>query len=685
MFIDLVSAAFAKILPEHCSYGDAKERLSRELKDIDFPLVKQFEELESRGEKVKNTTNSLILYLNGLTDEEPYGEFQPITRVTSDRTAAIDIDLDVSAERRGEVIEFINTKMQAYPILAFSTINEKSGIKDLGKALGFPYSMVDSISKALEDGSYNELSDVIARKYPNFFNEVKKLQGVIRHVSTHASGIAIFNGLPEDNFISLRRSPRVKGQNTADVSVDIDGTALETLGIMKIDLLGSATTDVISETEKMAGIKVPSIDELIEDEFILSGFEEVNVAGIFQAGGHTNKRVFDLVRPKTFMEVADCISLGRPGTKDQLNAYIKYEPIINNELVLEHLISTRGVILYQEQVLAIAMDIGGLTGREAEILRRGIGKKKDEEFIAPVKNKLIENARAKIGNDADTLWELIAAHIGYSFNKSHAVAYSAQAFREMFLKLTCPTEFWCSMLANCKEDEKYEYRNEIASSGIKLLAPCLSQPFDKYCVPASNTIQLPLRAIKGIGDIDLQPKECSNIQTALQYVGDHVNKKVIVSLIQCGFFSCINPDIEEVLNLHQKKGQLGLFEEETKMSKMSVMDKYLIEKELFGFWIDNHPMMSVRGVDKISDVMKFGGDTLWGIVSEVKTMSDKRGKNMCFLKLDDETGYASVAIFSNIMDNMEFVPYINDIISVKGYFRGGGFIATEPVINVRGQ
>ncbi len=682
---ELYSIALDNIDTYHYVFGDKKDRLYREFETIlkDSKLADDMLYLYDKKIKTTNESQSLILYLIGLTDEAPLGEFTGLVNITTDRIAPIDIDIDVSAVRRQEVIDFISTQINAYPIMAFSTINKKSGIKDLGKALGFPYSLTDSITKSLEEGVESDLIKTVVNKYPNFFNEVDKLDGVIRHCSIHASGIAIFNGEPWDNYITLKKAPRKQ-----EVAVDMDGSGLEKFGIMKIDILGSSTTDVIQNTSIMANLEIPPVEVLIEDKDVLEAFEECNVAGIFQAGGDTNKKVFDLVKPKTFLEVADCISLARPGTKKQLEAYCRYEPILQNEEVLKHLQTTRGVLLYQEQVLAIAMDIGGLTGQEAEILRRGIGKKEDAAYIEPVKQKFLDNAQKRIGEEAELLWDLIAEHVGYSFNKSHAVAYAVQSFREMFLKIKAPAEFWCNALMSCKEEEKYEYRNEIAAVGIQLIPPSFKLPNDNYYVTDNKCIQLPISAVKGLSNKNLDFDKCISInrlEDALSYTASIYDKGQMDTLIKIGFFDCFTEDRNDVLNTFGNKGQLAmdLFSETQK--QFSKIDKYSLEKEFFGFWVTTHPMQIFDSGEKIIDVVRYKGNHIIGIVDTISLRRDKRGQPICFMKVGDDTYYTKVIIFNTIVNQMQLMPYSGDIIEIEGYMNEGSFIATKEPINVRAK
>lgn len=651
-------------------YGlSKKQRLDRELKSIiDNGLQQQIISVIQEGtSSTKNEINSLVLHLMiGL--DFPNGEFTPIVDVYSDRLSPIDIDLDVSAEQRKDIIEFIKTRMQAYPIVAFNTLDTKSAIKSLGKAFGFPYSMMNSITKSIEAGIDTRVMDAVRSKYPRFFEDVTRLEGAINHCSIHASGIAVFDGNPEDHFISLRKAPR---ENTP--IVDCDGDDLGTLGVMKVDLLGSATTDVIAEAERLAGIKLPPDEEIINDPETIAGFTSCNVSGIFQAGGDTNKHVFAVVKPTTFEEVADCISLARPGTKEQLPAYCSYSSDITNEVVLDLLKSTRGILLYQEQVLLIVKQLGDLTSSEAEQLRSAIAKKKSVEVIKPLQEKFLNNARAKIGADADALWEMISKHVAYSFNKSHAVSYAFQSFRQMYLKNNYPTEFWCAMLNACKPDEKYEYRYEISKAGIELLLPSVSNCTFRCDVPAPGYIQLPVTMINGIGSIDLDTNalsKCNDIAEALKLVS-HLPKKIIMLMVKVGFFNSLCDDRGFISALVERHGQISLFEDP--VHNPVSFNNYEIEKEMLGMWVTSHPMMNT-GLTKIKDSLQYGGTEICGIVDKFNIMKDRNGNDMCFLTVADDTYFVKCIIFSNNMGKLDFTPYQGDIVRVVGKYNGGAFI-----------
>lgn len=675
----LIEVAYQNIDKYDYPFGDTLDRLKREIVTLGREHLLDKLIAAHKCQLEDNPTNSLILYLNGICAEPPYGEFVPIVNVMSDRIAPIDIDIDVSAEYRKNVIDYISMVMNAYPIHAYSTLNKKSAIKDLGKALGLPYSVMDAVAKAEESDGYSNVMNAVLAKYPNFMNEAESLEGAIRHNTIHASGIAVFHGEASDNFISLKKAPRVN-----DLAVDIDGSALETLGIMKIDILGSATTDTIAETMKLGGVELPSVEELIEDESVIQAFQECNVAGIFQAGGGTNKKVFNLIRPSSFDEVADCISLARPGTKNQVSSYLRHEPTVTNELVLECLKGTRGVLLYQEQVLDIGIKIGGLTGAENETLRRGIGKKKDESFINVIREKFITNATKKMGEDATPLWDLIASHIGYSFNKSHAYAYAVQSFREMYLKLHAPTAFWCSKLATCNENEQLEYRNELLMQGVKLVPPRIENNFYKYTIDG-NKIFLPLSAMKGINQINVTTEDitkCNGIQTLLQLFRANFSNKIVKNLIAVGFFDSIEPDKDKLFSILENKTQTSMSFDEQQIEKVNI-NLYELEKELFGYWITEHPMQMIDDVAKIIDTIKYNGDSITGIVETSRKFIDKKGQDMFFVDVSDDTGFVTALIFAGVCKNNGSIPQPGEIITAHGDMSNNAFIVRYYEVNAR--
>lgn len=655
-------------------FGNTHKRLLRELHKIkELNLEEDIEWLvdtssrDIHKEFIKNPSNSLILYLADIVDEKPRGEFIGCCDFISDRLSPIDIDIDVSGIQRNKVVDYIKSKMQAYPILAVNTLSNKVAIKDLGKALGFPYSMMDSITKSIEKGEDSNVINAVKSKYPNFFDETKQLEGAIRHSSKHASGLVIFNGTPEDNYIAMRKVPREH-----EIMADYDMKAIESIGLMKVDILGSITTDVIDYACKLANITLPGIEELIYDNDLLYEFSSGNVNGIFQAEGHTNKYVFQKVKPETFQEIADCISLARPGTKEQLPAYCNRTPEIDDELIIKLLEDTRGILLYQEQVLKIVQQIGNFNPHDSESLRSAITKKKDESVVQPYKERFIENAKEKIGELAEPLWDLIVKHTGYSFNKSHAVAYAVQAMREMYLKINYPVAFWASMIEFCTEEERYEYRNEIAKDGVNILLPSILRPVTKTCI-YNNKIQLSTKTIKGIGDINLNqviPSEIT-LNNALKFLKE-VQKSKLILLAKVGFFDEIDEDRNNILNLVEKQGQLSLLDfEETNKNQIN---KYQIEKELFGCWITEHPCKNIDVNTKIVDVYRYSDYTAVGVVDKFKIIKDSKNQDMAFLTISDDTYFLNCVIFHLTFSKIENLPYEGQIVYITGRMNNGSFI-----------
>lgn len=594
---------------------------------------------------------SLAAYLMEITDIDPL-EFNLIFErfLNPERISMPDFDVDFCYERRQEVIDYVGRKYgkdHVAQIITFGTMAARAVIRDVARAMGFPYQKADMVAKLIPrdlkmtidkalniepelktlyetDGQIKEMVDI-----------AKKLEGLARHASTHAAGVVITKE-PVVNYVPLYESDGV-------VSTEYTMTTLEELGLLKMDFLGLRTLTVISDTEKLVK-KIHGIDVSygkFDDAKTYKMLMEGKTTGVFQMESSGFRQVMMKMKPDKLEDIIVMISLYRPGPMDQIPRYIKNknnpENIVYTHKALEPILKvTNGCMVYQEQVMQIFRDLAGYSLGRADLVRRAMGKKKldvmkkeREIFIqGALKNGIDEESSNKIFDEMEEFAK-------YAFNKSHAAAYAVVAYKTAYLKAHFKAEFMAatmnSFIGNLNKIP--EYIEECKDMGIEVLKPDINESYLKFSV-INGKIRFALSSIKNAGDNAINEiitsrknfgKYTSFIDFCERVSGESVNKKCVESLIKAGCFDEIEPNLtrfdlldsfESILdNINQTKrnnyaNQINMFDmgdidkntptviinkSNKKPTKKDLLD---MEKEMLGLYVSGHPL------DEYIDVIK---------------------------------------------------------------------------------
>ena len=594
---------------------------------------------------------SLAAYLMEITDIDPL-EFNLIFErfLNPERISMPDFDVDFCYERRQEVIDYVGRKYgkdHVAQIITFGTMAARAVIRDVARAMGFPYQKADMVAKLIPrdlkmtidkalniepelktlyetDGQIKEMVDI-----------AKKLEGLARHASTHAAGVVITKE-PVVNYVPLYESDGV-------VSTEYTMTTLEELGLLKMDFLGLRTLTVISDTEKLVK-KIHGIDVSygkFDDAKTYKMLMEGKTTGVFQMESSGFRQVMMKMKPDKLEDIIVMISLYRPGPMDQIPRYIKNknnpENIVYTHKALEPILKvTNGCMVYQEQVMQIFRDLAGYSLGRADLVRRAMGKKKldvmkkeREIFIkGALKNGIDEESSNKIFDEMEEFAK-------YAFNKSHAAAYAVVAYKTAYLKAHFKAEFMAatmnSFIGNLNKIP--EYIEECKNMEIEVLKPDINESYLKFSV-INGKIRFALSSIKNAGDNAINEiitsrknfgKYTSFIDFCERVSGESVNKKCVESLIKAGCFDEIEPNLtrfdlldsfESILdNINQTKrnnyaNQINMFDmgdidkntptviinkSNKKPTKKDLLD---MEKEMLGLYVSGHPL------DEYIDVIK---------------------------------------------------------------------------------
>ena len=457
---------------------------------------------------------SLVAYLLEITDVDSIKYELLFERfLNSERVSMPDIDTDFCYERRDEVIDYVKSKYgqdHVAQIITFGTMAAKAAVRDVGKVLELPYNDIDLISKLISANTLKESienSTELRRLYENDDNIKKaldvamRLEGMPRHASTHAAGVVITDK-PLVDYLPISTNGGV-----TVTQYDMDTVAK--LGILKFDFLAIRYLTIISDTEKLIKKvdKSFSINKIpIDDEktykFISSGKTE----GVFQLESVGIRQVLTRLQPESIDDVIACIALYRPGPMDSIPRYIerrhnKTAITYKTDLLEPILSSTYGCIVYQEQVMQIFSRLAGYSYGRADIVRRAMSKKKENEMKKEREVFVSGAIKNNISDDiANELFDEMESFAKYAFNKSHAVAYALVSYRTAYLKFHYPREYYASLISSVlgSMDKMMEYIDECSKMGIRILQPDVNFSQAGFSVDNGN-IRFGLLALKGVG------------------------------------------------------------------------------------------------------------------------------------------------------------------------------------------
>ncbi len=714
---DLCEKGIGKRYPEE-KRKKAKERMEKEMEVITgaklssyFLIVQDFVNWAKENRIVVgpgrgSAGGSIIAYLLGITNIDPlhYGLiFERFLNPGRAKVSLPDIDLDFADKRRDEVIHYIADKYgsdQVAQIITFGTMAARAAIRDTGRALGYPYSYCDKVAKMIPFGTklkearenVGELRQIYDtdEKARRLIDHAEKLEGVVRHASTHACGVVI-SDRPLYNLVPLQHPIQNEGSTVTQYAMDY----IEDLGLLKMDLLGLKNLTIIEDTLKKIYVihkKNINIENIpLNDEKTFKLIQEGKTVGIFQLESGGFQRYLKQLKPTNIEEIIAMVSLYRPGPMKFIPEYIdrkhgKKQITYMHERLKPILEPTYGVCVYQEQVMKIAGDLAGYTLEEADVLRKAIGKK-IEELLQGQKEKFIKGIE-KNGIDkniGEKLWSWIEPFAQYSFNKSHAAAYAQVAYQTAYLKAHYPKEFMSSLLtADQNDTERIGFLiADCQKMGIEVLPPDINESFMGFSVvPEKPQIRFGLSAIKNVGtkiveDIVNERKEKGHFTSLDNFLSrvnsQSLNKKSMESLVLSGAFDKFKErgellhNMERILEYSRERkknkenGQAGLFgshlmKTDIKLENappLSEKEKLEWEKKLLGLFITGHPLEYLKektqnGGITIQEAKRQVSDSpvrVGVIVSSVKKIITKSGEPMYFVRVEDLTDNIEVIVF----------------------------------------
>ena len=651
-----------------------------------------------------SAAGSLVSYTLGITDIDPikynllFERFLNVERVTMP-----DIDIDFDAIKRQDVIDYVINKYgekKVVGIITFNTLGAKQVIRDVGRVLKINQSLIDNIAKLCSSdlkASYSEnknLKRLIdnSEDLKKLYNISLHLEGLPRHISVHAAGV-VMSKYDIDETIPLYKNQL--GMYVSGYSKDY----LEPLGLLKMDFLGISNLtlidEVINNIRNNTSLNITFANIPMDDAKTIKLFSEGDTEGIFQFEAPGMIKFLKKLKAKSFSDIVAATSLYRPGPMDSIPEYIKRK---NNPSKVEYiddslkdiLKETYGIIIYQEQVMQIAVKMAGYTLGEADILRRAMSKKK-ESLLLKEKEKFISGSINNGHSEevSNRVYDLILKFANYGFNKSHAVAYSVIAYKMAFLKTHFYSYFMLSVLNNSinNENKTSIYISKLRQKNIPILPPDINLSNSSYIIKDNNII-CPLSIIRTVGsnisNIIIKERENSYYKDFIDFIkrtySKGINRKILEFLILSGSFSNFNYNkhtlminLDNIINYAELSSDNTLIEIEPplidEVKEYSKDELIKQEFDTFGFYISNHPVSKYKQSTSISTLNL--DDNLGKyitIVLEVLNIKEILTKNndvMAFIKANDEYKQIDLTVFpSTYNDNRNIKNH--DIISVYG-------------------
>lgn len=629
----------------------------------------------------------LVSYSLGITEIDPirynllFERFLNIERITMP-----DIDTDFPDNKRDDVIDYVVSKYglkRVSGITTFGTFGSKMAIRDIGRVLNVPLVMVDEICKmlgkdesTLKDSLKNniKLKGLIDsnNKLKSMYEIASSIEGMKRHTSIHAAGILLSND-DLDNYVPLVF-------NDGMYLSAYEASYLEDLGLLKMDFLGlrnlTIIDDIIKNINSKLSINLKFSNIPLNDAKTFELFQNGETQGIFQFESMGMRTFLKEMHPDSFMDLANANALYRPGPSANIPLYIKRKkgllPVDYYDESLKDILSdTYGIIVYQEQIMQIANKMASYTLGEADILRRAMSKKK-LELLVKEKDKFIEGA---INNQysrevAIKVFDLILSFASYGFNKSHSIAYTMIAYKMAYLKTNYPLYFYLAILNNGTLDnvKTNEYLKELKRMNIKVLKPDINKSYSDYKIYYNNII-LPFTKIKGVSKtiatkiVEIREDGFSDIYDFFsKMVKANFPKNIYEVLINSDSLKCFNynhqtliNNLETLINYGNLTKDLGsefvLKPEITFYDEYDKMTLIENEKELFGMYLTNHPVMEYKlkndNCINLCDVSKYFNKYVETIVlvDSVKEIKTKKGDAMLFVKASDEEESLDFVLF----------------------------------------
>ncbi|MFJ2315632.1 DNA polymerase III subunit alpha [Glutamicibacter sp. NPDC087661] len=694
---------------------------------------------------------SMVAYAMRITDLDPLVHGLIFERfLNPERVSMPDFDVDFDDRRRSEVIKYVTEKYgdeRVSMIVTYGSIKTKQALKDSSRVLGYPFSMGETLTKALppavmaKDIPLNDIENPQSKRYSEagdfrnlvandpeaarVFETAKGLEGLKRQWGVHAAGV-IMSSDPIIDVIPIMR--RIQD---GQVITQFDYPTCEGLGLIKMDFLGLRNLTIISDAleniEYNTGIKIDLETLSIEDPEAYNLLARGDTLGVFQLDGGPMRSLLKMMRPDNFEDISAVIALYRPGPmganshtnyalrKTGLQEVTPIHPELAEPLA-EILGGTYGLIVYQEQVMAIAQKLAGYSLGQADILRRAMGKKKKSELdkqFAGFKQGMNDNGYSDAA--VQTLWDILLPFSDYAFNKAHSAAYGVVSYWTAYLKAHYPAEYMAALLTSVGDDKDKLalYLNECRHIGITVLPPDVNESALNF-TPVGKDIRFGMGAIRNVGTNAVAGMveartEKGNYNDFNDFLGKVpavvCNKRTIESLIKAGAFDSMKHPRRALVAIHEEAvdsviqvkrneaaNQFDLFsalgaDESSESMHVAIPDmpdwdkkeKLAYERDMLGLYVSDHPLQGLgSALDQYADmpvthVLSDDGPqdghiiSIAGMISGLqRRIAKKSGNPYARCEIEDLSGSMEVMFFGQAYQPIAEILADDLIVVIKG-------------------
>ncbi len=658
-----------------------------------------------------SAAGSFVSYLTGIIKMNPLDYNLPFERfLNPERPSPPDIDMDIADDRRDDLIDYTRQKYGASAVAqigTFGTMAARAVVRDVSRALGHSYSIGDRIAKLIPFGAQGfpmtidkalKIEPELKEAYDNdsetreIIDLAKKLEGNARHMGVHAAAVVIAPTKTTD-FVPIQPDP--KG---GKMVTQYDMYSVEDAGLLKYDFLGlknlAVLADAVKRVKKIQDIDI-DLDEIpLDDGNTYKMIADGHTIGVFQLASSGMTKWLMELKPTTVHDINAMVALYRPGPMEFIPDFIarKRDPrkikYVDPRLE-KYLKPTFGILIYQDDIMLIAVELAGYSWLEADNFRKAMGKK-IPEVMAEEKQKFQDGCieHGMNYNATHALWEMIETFAAYGFNKSHSVSYGNLAYRTAYMKANYPLEFMSALLtADAGDIDKVsEIISECKNMGLEILPPDINESFAVFAVvPDKNAIRFGLKSIKNFGNAisdaivseRKQNGEFTSLADFLTRVEDkNLNRRSLDALVKSGALDRFQAredmleNIDHLLEYHKEMvnkpdGQSSLFGgldttltklTLTEASPISLAEKLAWEKELLGLYVSGHPLDSHKKkladkptITKVKKSTRPGVTTvIAGLIEDSKIILTKKGEKMAFVKLSDHTDSLEAVVFPNV-------------------------------------
>jgi DNA polymerase-3 subunit alpha len=684
---------------------------------------------------------SIVLYCLGITDIDPLAYRLVFERFLNvERLEMPDIDLDFQDDRRDEIISYVVEKYgsdRVAQIITFGTMGARAALRDVGRALGMPYSDVDRVARLIPLGAGMTLDRALEenREFGILYQEdpavsqlvdtARSLEGIARHASTHAAGVVI----SQDSLIQHMPLQRAgKGDGLLMTQFAMEGIAK--IGLLKMDFLGLANLTILGKAREIIahtqGVDIDLRHIPLDDAKTFELLSKGETGGIFQLEGAGMRRYIKELKPSSLGDISAMVALYRPGPKENIPTFIRakqgIEPIRYPHTTLAEILQeTYGVIVYQDQVLLIAQAFAGYSLGKADIIRKAMGKK-IPEVMRKERQNFISGAKKKDfpAEVAAEIFALIEPFAGYAFNKAHSVSYAMIAYQTAYLKANYPTEYMTAFLiTNADQQEKVGSAvAECRRLGIPVLSPDINKSDLSFTVERNEAgipaIRFGLAVIKNVGSAAIEPILAARQEGDFKSVEDlcrradlrGINRRVLESLIKAGAMDSLGSrvalvqSVDRLLSLAQQQqrlretGQATMFDlwgesvpvptPEIELDSLDTPLKESLkwEKELLGVYLSEHPFSHFTAelssnttalCGQIETEMAGQVVVVAGVVASVRQWLTRNSRNFTTAVLEDLDGSVEVAVWPEVYEN------------TKGLWQEGNILLVGGRVKLRGD